>query len=189
MLCLKRALRIANAAQQMANASRGSSGSVVLFIEILNKWWFQLFYLLKNLFICRPFYISKWSSIWNASSLCIIRYLYFYEKGVLQVTIDSIQSLIELIKQEMSGENTTADPSTDAFFASTLRYIQFQKDKGGVVAEKYSPIKAEFAETSWTGKFFRNTPIKFYHFNLVFVFSTPCTSREWISDQFMISPK
>lgn len=66
----------------------------------------------------------------------------------MQVTIDSIQSLIELIKQEMSGENTTADLSADAFFASTLRYIQFQKDKGGVVAEKYSPIKAEFAETS-----------------------------------------
>jgi vacuolar protein sorting-associated protein 35 len=30
-------LRIANAAQQMANATRGSSGSVTLFIEILNK--------------------------------------------------------------------------------------------------------------------------------------------------------
>lgn len=109
MLCLKRALRIANAAQQMANATRGSSGSVVLFIEILNK------------------------------------YLYFYEKGVLQVTVDSILSMIELIKQEMSGENTTPDPATDAFFASTLRYIQFQKDKGGVVAEKYKPIKTEFA--------------------------------------------
>lgn len=37
LLCLKRALRIANAAQQMANAARGSGGSVSLFIEILNK--------------------------------------------------------------------------------------------------------------------------------------------------------
>jgi hypothetical protein len=37
LLCLKRALRIANAAQQMANAARGSTGSVTLFVEILNK--------------------------------------------------------------------------------------------------------------------------------------------------------
>lgn len=37
LLCLKRALRIANAAQQMANVTRGSSGPVTLFVEILNK--------------------------------------------------------------------------------------------------------------------------------------------------------
>ncbi|KAJ6938334.1 vacuolar protein sorting-associated protein 35B-like isoform X1 [Populus alba x Populus x berolinensis] len=38
LLCLKRALRIANAAQQIANATRGCSGPVTLFIEILNKY-------------------------------------------------------------------------------------------------------------------------------------------------------
>lgn len=37
LLCLKRALRIANAAQQMASITRGSSGPVTLFVEILNK--------------------------------------------------------------------------------------------------------------------------------------------------------
>ena len=37
LLCLKRALRIANAAQQMANVTRGNSGPVTLFVEILNK--------------------------------------------------------------------------------------------------------------------------------------------------------
>ncbi|KAL3603313.1 hypothetical protein D5086_004172 [Populus alba] len=37
LLCLKRALRIANAAQQIANATRGCSGPVSLFVEILNK--------------------------------------------------------------------------------------------------------------------------------------------------------
>lgn len=37
LLCLKRALRIANAAQQQANATRGSGGPVTLFVEILNK--------------------------------------------------------------------------------------------------------------------------------------------------------
>jgi vacuolar protein sorting-associated protein 35 len=37
LICLKRALRIANAAQQMSNAARGNTGSVLLFVEILNK--------------------------------------------------------------------------------------------------------------------------------------------------------
>ncbi|OIS97189.1 PREDICTED: vacuolar protein sorting-associated protein 35A-like [Nicotiana attenuata] len=106
LLCLKRALRIANAAQQMSNATRGSSGSVLLFIEILNK------------------------------------YLYFFEKGVTQITVASIQSLIELITTEMQSETTTSDPAADAFLASTLRYIQFQKDKGGAVGEKYESIKS-----------------------------------------------
>ncbi|XP_015070645.1 vacuolar protein sorting-associated protein 35A-like isoform X1 [Solanum pennellii] len=106
LLCLKRALRIANAAQQMSNATRGSSGSVLLFIEILNK------------------------------------YLYFYEKGVTQITVASIQSLLELITTEMQSENKTADPAADALLASTLRYIQFQKDKGGAVGEKYESIKS-----------------------------------------------
>lgn len=105
MFCLKRALRIANAVQQMATATRGSSGSVMLFIEILNK------------------------------------YLYFFEKGNPQVTVASIQGLIELITTEMQSDNTTPDPAADAFFASTMRYIQFQKDKGGAVGEKYDPIK------------------------------------------------
>ncbi|KAK6150276.1 hypothetical protein DH2020_015208 [Rehmannia glutinosa] len=104
LLCLKRALRIANAVQQMANATRGRSGSVVLLIEILNK------------------------------------YLYFYEKGVSQITVESIQSLIELIRSEMQGDNASSDPAADAFLASTLRYIQFQKDKGGAVGEKYKLI-------------------------------------------------
>ncbi|KAM7516112.1 hypothetical protein LguiA_005695 [Lonicera macranthoides] len=106
LFCLKRALRIANAAQQMSNATRGSSGSVMLFIEILNK------------------------------------YLYFFEKGNTQITVASIQGLIELITTEMQSESTTSDPAADAFFASTRRYIQFQKDKGGAVGEKYEPIKA-----------------------------------------------
>ncbi|XP_057964926.1 vacuolar protein sorting-associated protein 35B-like [Malania oleifera] len=105
LLCLKRALRIANAAQQMANATRGSSGSVMLFIEILNK------------------------------------YLYFFEKGNPQITVAAIQGLIELITTEMQSENVVADSAADAFFASTLRYIQFQKQKGAAMGEKYEAIK------------------------------------------------
>ncbi|OIV94853.1 hypothetical protein TanjilG_22050 [Lupinus angustifolius] len=102
---IERALRIANAAQQMSNAARGSTGSVVLFIEILNK------------------------------------YLYFFEKGTPEVTVASIQSLIELIMNEMQSECATADPAADAFLASTMRYIHFQKQKGGTVGEKYESIK------------------------------------------------
>ncbi|KAJ6413271.1 hypothetical protein OIU84_006130 [Salix udensis] len=105
LICLKRALRIANAAQQMSNAARGNTGSVSLFVEILNK------------------------------------YLYFYEKGNPQITVAAIQSLIELITTEMQSDNSASDPAADAFLASTLRYLQFQKQKGGAIGEKYEAIK------------------------------------------------
>ncbi|XP_062102677.1 vacuolar protein sorting-associated protein 35A-like [Humulus lupulus] len=106
LICLKRALRIANAAQQMSSAARGSAGSVTLFVEILNK------------------------------------YLYFFEKGNPQITVASIQSLMELITTEMQSDSSTPDEATDAFFTSTLRYIEFQKQKGGAMGDKYEPIKA-----------------------------------------------
>ncbi|WJX15638.1 Vacuolar protein sorting-associated protein 35B [Trifolium repens] len=105
LLCLKRALRIANAAQQMANVARGRSGPVTLFVEILNK------------------------------------YIYYYEKGNPQITSATIQGLIELIKTEMQSDSVSALPASDPFFASTLRYIQFQKQKGGILGEKYDSIK------------------------------------------------
>ncbi|KAI3807697.1 hypothetical protein L1987_23631 [Smallanthus sonchifolius] len=105
LLCLKRALRIANAAQQMANVARGSSGPVTLFVEILNK------------------------------------YLYYFEKGNPQITSAAIQGLIELIKTEMQSDTATPDRISDAFFDCTLRYIQFQKQKGGSMGEKFDTIK------------------------------------------------
>lgn len=105
LLCLKRSLRIANAAQQMTNVTRGSSGPVTLFVEILNK------------------------------------YLYFFEKGNPQITASVIQGLIELIQTDMQSDNSTANPVSDAFFTSTLRYIEFQKQKGGAMGEKYDSIK------------------------------------------------
>nr|KAJ0187895.1 hypothetical protein LSAT_V11C900473600 [Lactuca sativa] len=105
LLCLKRALRIANAAQQMASVARGSSGPVTLFVEILNK------------------------------------YLYYFEKGNPQITSAAIQGLIELIKTEMQSDTATPDQNSDAFFTCTLRYIQFQKQKGGAMGEKFETIK------------------------------------------------
>ncbi|THU73059.1 hypothetical protein C4D60_Mb04t18810 [Musa balbisiana] len=104
LLCLKRALRIANAAQQM-NATRGSSGHVTLFIEMLNK------------------------------------YLYFLEKGNPQITSSAIHDLIDHIRTEIQGDNTTSDPSANAFFSSTMRYIEFHKQKGGSISENYEQIK------------------------------------------------
>ncbi|CAL9756467.1 unnamed protein product [Musa acuminata subsp. burmannicoides] len=104
LLCLKRALRIANAAQQM-NATRGSSGHVTLFIEMLNK------------------------------------YLYFLEKGNPQITSSAIHDLIDQIRTEIQSGNTTSDPSANAFFSSTMRYIEFHKQKGGSISESYEQIK------------------------------------------------
>ncbi|TYI27784.1 hypothetical protein ES332_A05G200200v1 [Gossypium tomentosum] len=101
LLCLKRALRIANAAQQMASIARDSSGPLTLFVEILNK------------------------------------YLYYFEKGNKQITAAAIQHLIELINTEMQSDSATSD----AFLASTLRYIQFQKQRGGVMGAKFESIK------------------------------------------------
>ncbi|KAF3446803.1 hypothetical protein FNV43_RR11983 [Rhamnella rubrinervis] len=107
LLCLKRALRIANAARQIVSVTRGSSGPVTLFVEILNK------------------------------------YLYFFEKGNPQITSAAIQGLLELITTEMQSDSTTTTTTvaSDAFFASTLRFIQFQKDKGGALSEKYASIE------------------------------------------------
>ncbi|KAL8172125.1 hypothetical protein V2J09_023929 [Rumex salicifolius] len=106
LLCLKRSLRIANAAQQMASATRGSSGPITLLVEILNK------------------------------------YLYFFEKGNPQITSTAIQGLIELIQTELQSDSTPLAPAaTDAFLASTTRYIQFQKQKPGAMKEKYDSIK------------------------------------------------
>ncbi|BBH08049.1 VPS35 homolog A [Prunus dulcis] len=99
LICLKRALRIANAAQQMSNATRVAP--------------------------------AQWRSL----------YLYFFEKGNPQITVASVQSLIELITTELHSDSTSPEPATDAFFASTLRYIQFQKQKGGAVGERYESIK------------------------------------------------
>ncbi|CAL1391986.1 unnamed protein product [Linum trigynum] len=58
------------------------------------------------------------------------RYLYFFEKGNPQITSNMIQDLVELITEEMQSDSVTADPASDAFFASTLQYIRSQKQKG-----------------------------------------------------------
>ena len=46
---------------------------------------------------------------------------------------------------EMQSDTTTQDPAANAFLASTMRYIEFQKQKGGAVGEKYEAIKVSHA--------------------------------------------
>ncbi|KAL9378189.1 hypothetical protein Peur_029524 [Populus x canadensis] len=72
---------------------------------------------------------------------CHSLYLYFFEKGNPHITGAAIQSLIELITTEMQSDNSTPDPAADAFLPRALGYIQFQKQKGGAIGEKYDPIK------------------------------------------------
>ncbi|KAI5353682.1 hypothetical protein L3X38_006576 [Prunus dulcis] len=79
--------------------------------------------------------------------------LYFFEKGNPQITSAAIQGLVELIKTEMQSDSTNVSPAPDAFFSSTLRYTQFQKQKGGVMGEKYAPIK--LARVNRTKSFYR----------------------------------
>ncbi|KAL0878125.1 hypothetical protein Bca101_027831 [Brassica carinata] len=71
------------------------------------------------------------------------RYIYFYEKGNPNITPSDIQSLIELINTEMQSDNNGNNTRThlDPFFTSTLRYIRFQKQKGGLISDKYDLIK------------------------------------------------
>lgn len=69
------------------------------------------------------------------------RYLYYFEKGNQQITNAAIQGLIELITTELQTDSPSTSPAPDAFFTSTLRYIQFQKQKGGVMGERYDSIK------------------------------------------------
>ncbi|XP_056693961.1 vacuolar protein sorting-associated protein 35B-like [Spinacia oleracea] len=76
----------------------------------------------------------------------INKYLYFFEKGNNQITVNTIQDLMELITTEMQSDNAATDSAAEAFFASTLRYIQFQKQKGGAVSEKYEPNVSFFVD-------------------------------------------
>lgn len=66
--------------------------------------------------------------------LYYVRYLYFFDKGVPQITNSVIQDLIELVRTELKNDNAKSDPSAEAFFSSTLRHIEFQKQKGGNIS-------------------------------------------------------
>eukprot|EP00494_Astrolonche_serrata_P011057 UN11131 len=92
---------------------------------LLNKW---------------PMYQGEAADLSFYSLKFCNKYLYFFEKGIPQITNTVIQDLIELIRTEKQNDSSASDPSAEAFFASTLRYIEFQKQKGGSIGEKYEQI-------------------------------------------------
>lgn len=49
---------------------------------------------------------------------------------------------MDFIAEKMQSERAFEDPYVDAFFASTLSYIQFLKQKGGAMGGKYDMIQA-----------------------------------------------
>ncbi|MFQ6652003.1 hypothetical protein Gotur_024081 [Gossypium turneri] len=52
----------------------------------------------------------------------------------------------------MQSDSTNPDSVADAFLASTLRYIQFQKQQGGVVGEKFDSVKLSWSLAAFVGK-------------------------------------
>ncbi|KAL4438691.1 hypothetical protein ABPG77_006295 [Micractinium sp. CCAP 211/92] len=123
--CLKRALKIANAAQQqLAVAARprprsatptgdsapGSAPALVaspgsLFVEILNH------------------------------------YLLFFDQGCQQITAAVLQSLLELVANEMATDACRDDQPLQAFYNNTLAHIRQQKAKGGDAASRYDALQ------------------------------------------------
>ncbi|PSC73631.1 vacuolar sorting-associated 35B-like [Micractinium conductrix] len=129
MACLKRALKLANAAQQQLAvaakprpraasraAAGGEAGGAVagppmlapspssLFVEILNH------------------------------------YLYFFDHGCTLITPAVLQSLLELVANEMSAEACKEDQPLQAFYANTLQHIRQQKAKGGEAGARYEAL-------------------------------------------------
>lgn len=51
-----------------------------------------------------------------------------------------IQSLLDLIKTEKESDSCVVDRASAGFYSSTIRYILSQKQKGGMIGEKYDPI-------------------------------------------------
>ncbi|BDA44236.1 probable vacuolar protein sorting-associated protein 35 [Coccomyxa sp. Obi] len=95
MMCLKRALKIAHAAQQQLAVALRSSDTLPawLFVEILNH------------------------------------YLYYYDQGLTSISASVLQNLLELVANEMAGENCQADAGLVAFYNNTLAHIAAQKTK------------------------------------------------------------
>lgn len=67
-------------------------------------------------------------------------YLYFFDRGVAEVTAEAVQGLLELSATELNGENCRDDQGLQAFYKRTLAHVQTQKKSGDSV-ERYIDIK------------------------------------------------
>ncbi|DBA95664.1 hypothetical protein WJX82_011441 [Trebouxia sp. C0006] len=105
--CLKRALKIANAAQQqLAVALKASDTSpAFLYVEILNQ------------------------------------YLYYFEKGLPNITVSVIQSLLELVANEISSDSCKQDERLQKFYSNSMEHLKVQKDREGDLGERYEALK------------------------------------------------
>ncbi|KAA6425083.1 MAG: vacuolar sorting-associated 35B-like [Trebouxia sp. A1-2] len=105
--CLKRALKIANAAQQqLAVALKASDTSpAFLYVEILNQ------------------------------------YLYYFEQGLPNITASVIQSLLELVANEISSDSCKQDERLQKFYSNSMEHLKVQKDREGDLGERYEALK------------------------------------------------
>lgn len=109
MTCLKRALKMANAAQQQS-VMRGnhSTEAVALYVEILNHY---LFFFDQGLDTITPSIIQvRWL-------LCCIQH------GCNIMCVFVTQNLLELSANEMAAEACKKDAELLAFYNNTLRHI------------------------------------------------------------------
>jgi vacuolar protein sorting-associated protein 35 len=66
-------------------------------------------------------------------------YLYFFDRGVAEVTAEAVQGVLELTATELGGENCRDDQGLQAFYKRTLAHVQNQKRSEG--SERYVDIQ------------------------------------------------
>ena len=70
------------------------------------------------------------------------RYLYFFEKGLPQITPAIVQDLLDLVTAEYNRESGTHEKSVEAFYENTLKHIREQKSKEGLVGDRYNELQS-----------------------------------------------
>jgi hypothetical protein len=109
---LKRALRVAHAAQTQAAAgggagrrgAEGASAAGHLFVEILAK------------------------------------YLYFFDRGVEGITPQVVNGVLELAASEAGGEACREDAALQALYRATLAAAAARRAGGGPAAARYAEL-------------------------------------------------
>lgn len=111
MAALRRALKLASAAQQqLAVSTRGSAGGdaagpAYLYVDILNS------------------------------------YLYYFDRGLDPITPAVLQSLLELVAGEVGSEAGACDAELQAYYQATLGHVATQRAAGGGAADRYAQVE------------------------------------------------
>ncbi len=134
MTCLKRALKMANAAQQQS-AIRGnpSTEAVSLYVEILNHY---LYFFDQGLETITPSVIQVWMLLLNVlTGVCVC----FMLRSETISQPPNTQNLLELSSNEMVV--CKEDKALVAFYNNTLRHIAANQDPSSKVAAKYKQLQ------------------------------------------------